>query len=84
MTYKVEEHKIIKVQRGLRRTLVQTHAQHWVSDKIKLGCLAFYQIWIGFSGRRLRNLYVFQCLTVLMLKESLLFSLEKRSCLEAL
>lgn len=56
MPYRVKEH--IKVRRGLRRSLVHSCAQSWVSDEIKLCCLAFYEIWSeNLSGWRLRNLY---------------------------
>lgn len=44
MPCKVEESKIIKVGRGLRMPVVHSHAPSGVSDEIKLGCLAIYQI----------------------------------------
>lgn len=57
MPYRVEEHKVIKVGRGLRRSLVHSHGQSWVSDEIKSSHLAFYQIWSeSLSGWRLRSL----------------------------
>lgn len=42
--YKVEEHKIIKVGRGLRTCLVHPHTQSWVRNEIILSHLAFYKI----------------------------------------
>lgn len=42
--YKVEEHKIIKVGRDLRRCLVHPHTQSWVRNEIILSHLAFYKI----------------------------------------
>lgn len=76
MPYKVEEHKIIKVGRGLRTFLVHSPAKSRVSDEIKSGCLAYYQIWSE-NVRVWRLLPVreqFQCLTVLTVKNLLLMS----------